>query len=141
MPYTPRLELRTFDELSHAWRRGILGALVEAIILADRAFLRDHPETPPLYQAGVRYLFNRDTWLDIPSVLARGSGDCKDFVAWRCAELRRDGIMATPDVTVRTEDRPSGRITIYHVRVRFPNGMLEDPSRMLGMGSDPSAVY
>lgn len=133
MPYCPRYELSTFDTVDPNFRRGILGALVEALALANAAHLFIHPETPKLYASGVKYVFNRDRWSDIPTCLRLGEGDCKDFTAWRLCELRRDGVNAVPDVTIRDEMTPEGLITIYHVRVRFPDGRIEDPSRMLGM--------
>lgn len=133
MPYCPGFELRAFDVLDPAWKRGVLGALVEALVMADRAFLRDFPFTPPLYQAGVHYEFNRDRWQDIPTVIARGEGDCKDFTAWRVAELRQKGIRAAVHVTEREIFGPDGKTHMYHVLVRLPNGQLEDPSRILGM--------
>lgn len=133
MPYCPRFELRAFDVLDPAWKRGVLGALVESLVMADRAYLRDFPNTPPLYQAGVKYVFNRDRWQDIPTVIAYGEGDCKDFTAWRVAELRQHGIRAAVHVTERKIFGPDGRTHMYHVLVRFPDGSIEDPSRMLGM--------
>lgn len=133
MPYCPRFELDAFDVLGDSWKRGILGALVEALVMADRAYLRDNPQTPSLYDLGIRYVFNRDRWQDIPTMLRMGEGDCKDFTAMRVAELRTMGVKASVDVTSRLILGPDGRTTMYHVRVRLPNGMIEDPSRMLGM--------
>lgn len=133
MPYCPQFELATFDMLDAAWKRGILGGLVEALVLADRAYLRDNPDTPSIYDAGVPYVFNRDRWQDIPTMLKRREGDCKDFTAWRVAELRQQGIRAAVHVTDRLISGPDGRLTMYHVLVRLPGGLLEDPSRMLGM--------
>lgn len=133
MPYQPRFELDVFDVLDPAWKRGVLGALVEALVLADRAYLRDNPRTPSLYDLGVRYVFNQDRWQDIPAIIRWGEGDCKDFTAMRVAELRASGIRAAVDVTDRLITGPDGRTTMYHVRVRFPDGRIEDPSRMLGM--------
>lgn len=148
MPYAPQFDLSTFDALGPEWKRGILGVLVESLVMADRAYLRDYPHTPGIYDAGVRYFFNRDQWKDIPSILRDGTGDCKDFTAWRVAELRNQGIKAAPYVTDRLIYAPDRAVTMYHVLVRIPIAMpdgsiewrLEDPSRMLGMtgidGSD-----
>jgi hypothetical protein len=131
VPYTPSFELSTFESLPHPWKRGILGSAVETLILADRAYLRYYPGTPTLYTAGVKYEFNRDRWQDIPSTLARRTGDCKDLSAWRIAELREWGEPAEVDITVRQQ----GGMTIYHIRVRRSDGSIEDPSRILGMGA------
>jgi hypothetical protein len=130
VPYGPCFELSTFELLDHPWKRGILTYLVEVLITADRGYLRDYPNTPALYQAGVRYFFNRDRWQDIPACLARRTGDCKDLSAWRIAELREHGEAANVDVQVRQQ----GNLTIYHIRVIRGDGSIEDPSRILGMG-------
>jgi hypothetical protein len=131
MPYGPCFELLTFDALGHSWKRGVLNALVETLIAADRGYLRDYPNTPHLYRSGVVYEFNRDRWQDIPSCLMRKTGDCKDLSAWLIAWYREHGEPeASPDVTVRTERD----MTIYHIRVRRKDGSIEDPSRVLGMG-------
>jgi hypothetical protein len=138
MPYCPKFELATFDALGPSWKRGILGALVEALVMADRAYLRDYPDTPSLYDAGIPYVFNKDRWQDIPTMLVRREGDCKDFTAWRVAELRQHGIKASVHVTDRLISSPDGRLTMYHVLVRLPGGLLEDPSAMLGMLDNPA---
>lgn len=137
MPYCPRFELGSFDALGPEWKRGILGGLVESLVLPNRAYLRDFPHTPGLYDAGIPYVFNRDRWQDIPTMLQRGEGDCKDFTAWRVAELRQQGERAAVHVTDRLIHSPDGKLVMYHVLVRRPQPdgtwRLEDPSRMLGM--------
>lgn len=102
----------------------------EALISLDRAYLRAHPRTPSLYQAGVRYHVEedgRENWLAIPYILARGMGDCEDLACWRVAELREKGIYAIPRFTKKGH--------LWHVTV-FNDGQIEDPSRKLGMGSE-----
>jgi hypothetical protein len=141
MSYAPQFDLSTFDLLGPEWKRGILGCLVESLVMANRAYLRDFPATPSIYDAGVTYVFNRDQWKDIPSILRDRTGDCKDFTAWRVAELRRHGIKAAPYVTDRLIQTPDKSVVMYHVLVRIPvmnldgsiSWRLEDPSRMLGM--------
>ena len=54
-----------------------------------------------------------------------GKGDCEDLAAAKVAEYRERGIPANIRLTRR------GRI--WHVTVRLPNGMTEDPSKRLGM--------
>lgn len=96
----------------------------------DRRYLAQHPETPSLYGAGVRYRREplrgparaREHWQTIPEVLTAGYGDCEDLATWRAAEL--PGARAVP-VRVR-----SG----WHIVVLLPDGSVEDPSRRLGMG-------
>ena len=144
MAYCPRYELGTFDDprIDAAWKVGILRQGLAPIIMANRAYLRTHPEWPGLYKAGLKgYKFNRDHWRDIPTLLKYGEGDCKDFTAVRIAELLDGydprfpyGVRAAVHVTTDRRTLDTGEnVTMYHVLVRFPNGTLEDPSRMLGM--------
>jgi len=109
-----------------------LAALLEALCSIDAAYLRRVPSTPALYAADVRYLAEPDRvelWRAIPVVLAYRAGDCEDLVAWRCAELRVAGELATP-VAERFDTRAG---PVFHVRVRRGDGAIEDPSRVLGM--------
>jgi hypothetical protein len=80
-----------------------------------------------LYDSGVRYRWELPgTGWDHAAILgARGTGDCKDLTAWRCAELQLAGVDAQP-LIVRTGQRN------YHALVRFPDGSTEDPSIILG---------
>jgi hypothetical protein len=72
----------------------------------------------------------REDWQDIPETIRRGDGDCEDLACWRAAELNvKQGIRAFP--TFRWRVRGTG--TLYHILVQYPNGQIEDPSRMLGM--------
>lgn len=88
----------------------------------------------PLYDTDVVYRReNRrpgqsERWQTIKDVYRRGYGDCEDLSAIRVAELRRQGIRAVPWFKRRKN--------IWHVLVRHPDGKLEDPSRILGMGSE-----
>lgn len=87
---------------------------------------------PPLYQSGVRYHTEEpgfEEWWDIPTVLAHGWGDCEDLGCWRVAELRKAGIRATPTYKAK---KIRG-IWLVHILARFPDGALEDPSKILGM--------
>lgn len=84
---------------------------------------------PSLYQSGVRYRresVGSEIW-QLPTETARiGYGDCEDLAAWRCAELRLQGIPARMQVR-------QVRAGLWHVTVKLPNGKTEDPSRRLGM--------
>lgn len=99
--------------------------------------MRAHPELPPLYTSGIQYLeepCGEDNWQDALTTWALKSGDCEDLAVYRAAELQvRHGVMAwpTPKVT-RSAD---GKLS-FHTRVRLPNGLIEDPARMLGL-TDP----
>lgn len=111
-------------------------------------YLEHNPETPPLYlpdgrggwakkpgvTAPVRYHTEPkglEEWTDIPTTLCRGWGDCEDLSCWRVAEYRRAGIPAKPHFTWR---KIAPGVTLYHIQVLMPNGTVEDPSRVLGMG-------
>jgi hypothetical protein len=120
---------------------GALGleAALEALVALDRVYLRTHPRCPALYKSGVRYLRDADNgtqdtppselWLTVPDCIALGGADCKVLSAWRCAELReRHGELARCELSRRGH--------LWHVRVRRSDGSIEDPSRLLGMGSD-----
>ena len=89
---------------------------------------------PPLYVSGVRYRRESppvtgervERFALIPVVLQLRFGDCEDLAAWRVAELRMQGERATPWII-----RPHPRM--FHVQVRRGNGVIEDPSKQLGM--------
>lgn len=106
----------------------------------------------PMYMTGVRYKEDpagREDWRDLFSVMKRGYGDCDNLVAWRCAELRAAGVAAEPVIKWQHLPRelalklgfpprivPSGGLSMVHCLVRFPNGHIEDPSKLLGMGGE-----
>jgi len=117
-------------QASHA----ALSAMLRALTLIDVAELRTHDKIPPLYESGVRYEEEppgQEDWQDVLTCLKLGIGDCEDLACWRCAELQvRFGVMAWPTFTYRA--RPSGGF-LYHIQVRYPDGRIEDPSRILGM--------
>lgn len=116
--------------LSHETLRTLLFALMRA----DELYLRTHPDTPLLYQSGVRYQEEppgQEDWQDIPTCLQLKIGDCEDLACWRAAELRvRYGIQAVP--TFIWKKRSNGGY-LYHILVKYPDGRIEDPSRTLGM--------
>jgi hypothetical protein len=132
--YAPHFMLRAFDTLSDDAKLGALVQLLEALTAVNCAYLAQHPDTPLLYESGVRYEEEppgRDEWQDIPETLARRIGDCEDLGCWRLAELRvRNREQASPFVK-RSVVAPAR--TVYHVAVRRADGRLEDPSRTLGM--------
>lgn len=108
------------------------------LIAANRLYLRTHPDAPPLYESGVRYLRDAEQatqkspdaelWLTIPDAIAYGGADCKVLAAWRVAELVEAGEDATPLVV---PPRPGGHT--WHVTVQRGDGSEEDPSKILGM--------
>lgn len=115
-------------------------ALLQALTYLNQLYLRDHPETPPIYKSGITYKlpeqfsgdgFGGEHFRDIPRILENGGGDCDNVASWRAAELREMGINARPYITWRK--RADGGTT-YHVIVLWPDGGSEDPSLLLGMG-------
>lgn len=129
--YAFGFRLRSFDEHSERTRAAVLLLLLEALIAHDIAYLRDHPDTPPLFRSGVRYRLDDragERWKDIAEVRAGGVGDCKDLAAWRLAELRLWGEYgAVARVSFFTI---AGRV-VNHVTVRRADGHIEDPSLAL----------
>lgn len=116
----------------------VLLGLLSILVAINESWLRANPRTPPLYTAGVRYRREepgREDWLTVPSILRRRFGDCEDLASWRIAELRVQGVKAKPRITFRRFG-PGGRFSLYHITLEKPDGSIEDPSRILGMGSE-----
>lgn len=131
-------ELDTFSQgISPERGRVYIEALTQALMVIDALYLTDYPDTPLLYQSGVRYVSEDSPkvnteywWRDVPRVLSKGYADCKALAAWRAAELViRYQVDAEPYVTYMHQ--PDGSI-LYHVQVLTPYG-IEDPSEKLGM--------
>jgi hypothetical protein len=112
---------------------------------------------PPLYASGVYYQEDppgEENWKDCLAVLKDGHADCDRLVAWRVAELRCAGIAAEPIVKWQQVPRdvmiglghpahmvPEEGISMVHVCVGFPGwqsdpSLVEDPSKLLGMGGN-----
>lgn len=124
-------------ELSYKALQNILISFTQI----DIEWLRAFPGRFPLiYKSGVKYLPEHDgdeVFKDIPTCLKPDPkygnqlvSDCEDLSCWRAAELNVIyGVKAIPTFTHRVIN---GKY-IYHVVVRYPNGIIEDPSRVLGM--------
>lgn len=133
-----RVELFS-SEAARAASEEILRLLLAALCRADVLYLQQNPNTPKLYQSGVRYRREPDgieEWRSIPYVIADRIGDCEDLACWRAAELRVQGIEATPHFYFRM----IGTLSMYHIVVRYPDGRLEDPSALLGMGANAPEI-
>lgn len=106
---------------------------------------------PPLYASGILYeeeLPGHEDWYDVPTALRiRRHVDCEDLAAWRTAELRVAGIGVEPVIKWQWIDReqmisqgypesklPDRGVWLVHCCVRWPDGSIEDPSKILGMG-------
>lgn len=111
-------------------KRPLLEALAFLVKL-NRAELQRY-KLPWLYKSGVRYRREpkipgrAEDWQTITQLIQSGYADCEDLAAARAAELQiKKGIKAIPWL------KKKGKV--WHVMVRYPDGKLEDPSRILGM--------
>ncbi len=111
---------------------------------------------PPLYASGIVYheeAPGREDWMDIPEILRQGrlgrGVDCEDLCCWRVAELRVAGYDVEPVIKWQWVPRevmmrqgyseshlPGKGVWLVHCCVRWPDGHVEDPSRILGMGGE-----
>ena len=106
-----------------------LTALLAGYARAARVLLARRP-LPWLYDARVRYQREprgRERWQLPHETFRVRVGDCEDLSIWRAGELQRAGVDAWP-LVYRTGRRQ------LHVVVALPDGTIEDPSRVLGMG-------
>ena len=101
---------------------------------------RSQEHFPPLYKSGVFYEEEppgEEEWLDTPTLRKTGKGDCEDIACDRVAELRYHcGIPAVPCIKFKDFNVNGKVITLVHVMVLRPDGTLEDPSKVLGMGGN-----
>lgn len=113
----------------------------------------------PLYASGVRYKEDppgEENWKDVHAVIRDGHADCDRLTAWRAAECRvaakmarRPELYADPVLKWQWIPRavmlaqgypgrllPADGVWLVHCLVRFPDGSVEDPSKILGMGGE-----
>lgn len=144
--------LTASDGTSNWLRRSrVFGTVIKAILDAqvrnNLLYLQLHPNTPKLYESGVRYknepegqtCFGRpvEEFAAIPVVLSRMTGDCDDLAPYRVAELIHAGVPAKIRIQWRARrnaDGSQGR-KYFHIVVRLPDGRIEDPSALLGMNA------
>lgn len=104
-------------------------AALEGLVEVNESILQHHPDFPRLYDAGVRYkVFPYDTWKNAIDINREKVGDCEGLSGWRAAELRVSG--EDPGAQLRTYKTGPHK---YHAVVRRGSGIIEDPSRVLGM--------
>ena len=130
-----QFDIHLFSNSSDTERsRKCLLWLLESLVQVDLTWLLGH-KVPALYNTDILYKTERGTaiWKDISSVMRDKSGNCKDLATWRIAELRNIGINAKP--YIKWQDGKG--ITMFHAVVLLPNGLIEDPSRALGMSDHP----
>ncbi len=117
--------------------------VLHALCCIDYEYLQSF-RVPPIYRSGVRYdnpRAGKKEWFDVGKCMEEKLGDCKDLACWLVAEHWMKGIRSRPYIRYRTKHYvdASGRrkrFSLYHVLVQLPNGKLEDPSRVLGMGQN-----
>lgn len=91
---------------------------------------------PPLYDSGVRYQREpggRERWQTAQETRSLRVGDCEDLVIARVAELRELGEADARPYVFRTSS------SVLHTVVKRSDGTIEDPSRVLGMGTKMGA--
>ena len=110
-----------------------LRTLLDCLIDLNLTFLQYH-SAPSLYRSGVRY--KRDqVWSPIPSLYQNGTGDCKSLACALVAEYRMQGIAAQPAFRFQAPFFKGTKLeyTLFHILVEMPSGLVEDPSKKLGM--------
>lgn len=113
-----------------------LETLVNVNLWQLARFAKEGRTVAPLYESGVYYKAEppgEEEWLDIPSLYKQGFGDCEDLACARTAELRFSGIGAVPCIRHRRIETGKGMLTLVHVLTLWPDGSVEDPSKLLGM--------
>lgn len=93
--------------------------------------LRKEGAEPHRIESVLQLLDGVEEFLDLPTLYKRGQGDCNELVPVRVAELWRAGVLASPYLT---KQPGQGGGLVYHAVLRWPDGSLEDPSLILGMG-------
>ena len=119
-------------ENAHALR-----ALLDCLIDLNASYLKYHPNTPKLYQSGVRYE-RVNEWLPIPALYNLGVGDCKSLACALIAEYRKAGIPCEPAFRWVVRKGEPKVVRDFHILVEVETGW-EDPSKVLGMGADEVA--
>ncbi len=127
-----------------------LSALLKCMIAINIGYLREHPNTPSLYQSGVRYgrtivwepipaLYKANKaklwgryWAPSPLGVGLKIGDCKSLASARGAELIISGKNVRPEFRFRDRPDASGNLD-FHIVFFTDDGYEDDPSRVLGM--------
>lgn len=121
------------SEADRAYSERALKLLAHALVAANVAYLRAHPRTPALYEAGVRLDTSRsrcprseDEWQGIASILESGAANNVSLACWRCAERIVGGEAVEPALCWA----PGGG-GLYHVSLSTRDGTVEDPSAIV----------
>jgi hypothetical protein len=115
------------------WNAEDIAVVCGAYIVLNQHELRRYPQAPWLYQAGIPYhsepIRGVSKWVTFRELLKDPKwANCKNLATWRAAEIReRLGQRAVTKVLQENDHT-------MHVVVEWPNGDIEDPSVVLGMG-------
>ena len=129
-------EIPIFDgKTSLAASEETLSILLIALTAANCVYLREHPNPPELYSAGIRYVREApgvEKWKGIRRCIEDGYADCEDLACYRAAwAIVRQGRAGTHVTFSGREIRPGFRL--YHIFCQYPDRTTEDPSARLGM--------
>lgn len=130
MQIRTQVDAQTPEELATLLR----GILVGYVVAGAEQFRRY--SLPPLYRSGIKWKRSPSakSWEDFAlplTIYERRWGDCDNLVVYRCSELCANGTPALPKIYWRIND---GKVKIFHAEVRIlKTGLVEDPSRLLGM--------
>jgi len=125
------------DENAYALR-----CLLDCLINLNLSYLkygkrRKIPRLYELHDAGGITYHRTQIWDTIPGLYTRGYGDCKSLTAALIAQYLHEGKDCAP--VFRFEKRPDGSGSLdFHILVQTADG-FEDPSKVLGMGSNENA--
>lgn len=116
---------------------GTYSAAIEGQTGVNTVLMRRDPSLPPLYASGVKWEVRRGDpsetkWRTPQEIVTSGWGDCQELSAYRAAELRVTGVDPAAHVRVYPTERNT-----YHAVVARGNGLVEDPSVVLGMPPFP----
>ncbi len=152
-PFAPVLmSLQTLVAINK-WQ---LGQKDYPLLYSSGIFYRTNSDTHLLsYPGGVLSYSPSTEWHDIPTLLKVGNGDCKDLAAYRVAELSHYYHIETRPIIKwkwiakdpngdfhnwqpRMSKHPNyfQKVLLIHVMVQYPDGKIEDPSKILGMGGE-----
>jgi len=137
-------EIPIFDGgLSIAASEETLSVMLLALTAANVIYLREHPQTPDVYAAGVVYVREApgvERWKGIRRVIEDGYADCEDLAAYRAAwAIVVEGRVGAHVTFSGRETQPGFRL--YHIFVQYRDGTTEDPSARLGMYSEEGAQW
>jgi hypothetical protein len=114
----------------------------------NEKYIRQHPQTPGLYESGIYYKaepIGEEKWMSIPWMRIQGHSVCHSLCAYRVADLR---VRHGEDAKFYVQEQPPqpDGTRLYHVQVKragwtVKSGLdLEDPSAILGMNGTPAWV-